>query len=112
SGGVELPSICVAKSDIEQSKLLLHALADWHATLRPEIVQLRNWPSPQPEVFLNKHLWQPGFFDHVVRNDKDLDENLNYIAFNPVREGYVTHPYFYPYTGFIRAENLAQISCT
>jgi hypothetical protein len=47
---------------------------------------------------------QPGFFDHVVRNEKDFNANLNYIAFNPVHAGYVTQPYFYPYTGFFREE--------
>ena len=36
-----------------------------------------------------------------IRNDFDLQENLDYIAMNPVREGYVTQPQFYPYTGFL-----------
>lgn len=108
---LSLPSLSINKSDIKQTKLL-HALADWQATLRPEIVHLKNWPSPEPTLFLTKHLWQPGFFDHIIRNDKDLRENLNYIALNPVRAGYVTQPYFYPYTGFLYEENGAQRSCT
>ncbi len=106
---VTLPSSTVNKSDPRESAPLLHALLDWNATLRPEIVQLSNWPSPEPTLFLTKHLWQPKFFDHVIRNQKDLEENLVYIALNPVRAGYVTQPYFYPYTGFISE---AQISCT
>jgi hypothetical protein len=85
-------------------KSLLRALSDFHVTLRPEVVQLNNWPSIQPALFISKHLWQPGLFDHVIRNEKDLKENLNYIAFNPVRAGYVTQPYFYPYTGFLRED--------
>jgi hypothetical protein len=28
-------------------------------------------------------------------------ENLDYIAMNPVKEGYVAYPQFYPYTGFL-----------
>jgi REP element-mobilizing transposase RayT len=109
---LSLPSLSVNKSDLKESGPLLHALADWSATLRPEVVKLRNWPSPDPTLFLTKHLWQPGFFDHVIRNEKDLQENLNYIALNPVRAGYVSQPYFYPYTGFLRDEIVAQISCT
>ena len=109
---ITLPSTSVNKSELQEPRPLLHALADWNATLRPEIVQLRNWPSPEPTLFLTKHLWQPGFFDHVIRNEKDLQENLAYIALNPVRAGYVTQPYFYPYTGFISEEIRAQISCT
>ena len=109
---LSLPSLSVNKSDLKESRPLLHALADWNATLRPEVVKLRNWLSPDPTLFLTKHLWQPGFFDHVIRNEKDLQENLNYIALNPVRAGYVSQPYFYPYTGFLREEIVAQISCT
>jgi len=104
SGQLSLPSLSVKKSDTKGTKLLLQALADWQATLRPEIVQLRNWPSPPPTLFIAKHLWQPGFFDHVIRNEKDLQESLNYIALNPVRAGYVSEPYFYPYTAFLREE--------
>jgi len=74
---------------------------EWRATLRPEVVQLKNWPRVKPEHFLKKRLWQTRLFDHVIHNDIDLQENLDYIAMNPVREGYVTHPQFYPYTGFL-----------
>lgn len=77
------------------------ALIERNATLRPEVVRLDNWPSVQPAQFLQKHLWRRGFFDHVIRNDKDLQENLDYIAMNAVRAGYVSQPYFYPYTGFL-----------
>jgi hypothetical protein len=73
---------------------------DWRATLRPEVVQLKNWPLVKPGNFLKKRLWQTRIFDHVIRNDLDLQENLDYIAMNPVRKGYVTNPQFYPYTGF------------
>ena len=74
---------------------------DWRATLRPEMVDLKNWPNVQPGHFLKKRLWQTRLYDHVIRNDVDLRENIDYIVMNPVREGYVTHPQFYPYTGFI-----------
>jgi REP element-mobilizing transposase RayT len=101
SGEVSLPSQCVIKSDVQQSRELLSPLIDGRANLRPEVVELRNWPSVRPEMFLKKHLWQAKFFDHVIRNDDDLRENFEYIAMNPVRAGYVARPYFYPYTGFM-----------
>ena len=109
---LSLPSLSVNKSNLEETKPLLRALTNWQATIRPEIVHLKNWPSPEPALFLTKHLWQPGFFDHVIRNEKDLRENLNYIAFNPVRAGYVSQPYFYPFTGILYEQIAAQISCT
>jgi len=101
SGEISLPSKSVSRSDFEQSLTLLPALIDRCATLRPEAVELRNWPSVRQEMFLKKDLWQAKFFDHIIRNDNDLRENLEYIAMNPVKAGYVSQPWFYPYTGFM-----------
>ena len=101
SGEVRLPSQNVCKGDIEQSRSLLSALIDGRATLRPDVVELKNWPAVRPEMFLKKHLWQANFFDHIIRNDQDLRENLEYIAMNSVRAGYVSRSCFYPYTGFM-----------
>ncbi len=69
--------------------------------MRPEMVELKNWPSLKPQQFLRKRLWQTKFFDHIIRNETDLQENLDYIAMNPVKGGYVTRPQSYPYTGFL-----------
>jgi REP element-mobilizing transposase RayT len=101
SGEISLTSQSVSKSDFQQSRTLLPALIDGRAILRPETVELRNWPSVRPEMFLKKQLWQSKFFDHIIRNDKDLRENLEYMAMNPVRDGYVTRACFYPYTAFL-----------
>src|SRR5262249_11440996 len=102
SGCVELPSRFVVRSGIEESRLVMSALTQYSANLRPEVVELKNWPAVKPEHFLKKHLGQTRFFDHVIRNHQDLEENLKYIAMNPVRAGYVSQPWFYPYTGFCR----------
>jgi len=96
---VILPSTCVTKTTREESQPLISALSDWCATLRPEVVELKNWPKVKPDQFLKKRLWQEGICDHVIRNDFDLHENLDYIAMNSIREGYVTLPEFYPIRG-------------
>ena len=31
------------------------------------------------------HLWQRGYYDHVIRDDADLDRVRSYIATNPLR---------------------------
>jgi REP element-mobilizing transposase RayT len=98
---IRLPSTCVSRSSVKESQPLISALMDWRATLRPDVVKLKNWPLVSPEHFLRKRLWQTRLFDHVIRNEFDLRENLDYIAMNPVREGYVAQPQFYPYTGFL-----------
>ncbi|HEX6716649.1 MAG TPA: transposase [Pyrinomonadaceae bacterium] len=102
---ISLPSSSVVKSVVSDSKPLISALIEWQATLRPEVVELKNWPRVKPAHFLKKRLWQGRFFDHLIRNEFDLQENLTYIAMNPVRAGYVTRPQFYPFTGFLHCED-------
>ena len=44
------------------------------------------------------HLWQRGFWDHVIRNEDDLRWHLDYIHYNPVKHGLVRRPLDYPHT--------------
>jgi REP element-mobilizing transposase RayT len=101
SNSVCLPPASVRRSDRSEVRALLTAVMEWRATLRPEVVELKNWPRVKPGQFLKKHLWQLRLFDHVIRNESDLRENLEYIAMNSVKAGYVTRPQFYPFTGFL-----------
>ena len=41
--------------------------------------------------------WQPGFFDHRVRNAESLAEKALYIRMNPVRAGLVGHHESWPH---------------
>ena len=54
----------------------------------------------KPQHFISKRLWHQRFHEHVLRNDADLRETIEYIAMNPVRRGYVSRPQYYPFTGF------------
>ena len=36
------------------------------------------------------HFWQKRFWDHVIRNEKDLENHLHYIHYNPIKHGYVS----------------------
>lgn len=38
-------------------------------------------------------LWQRQFFDHVIRNETDLADTLQYIELNPARDGLLEGPY-------------------
>jgi putative transposase len=38
------------------------------------------------------HLWQRGFWDHVIRDDRDYERHLDYIRYNPVKHGLVAKP--------------------
>ena len=36
--------------------------------------------------------WQKRFWDHVIRDDRDFENHLHYIHYNPVEHGYVNDP--------------------
>jgi putative transposase len=36
--------------------------------------------------------WQKRFWDHVIRDDRDFENHLQYIHYNPVKHGYVKDP--------------------
>jgi putative transposase len=46
------------------------------------------------------HLWQRGFWDHVIRDERDLARHFDYIHYNPVKHGYVTKPEEYAHSSF------------
>jgi putative transposase len=45
--------------------------------------------------------WQPGFFDHILRNDESYSEKWQYVYENPVRAGLAESPDQWPYQGEI-----------
>ncbi len=44
------------------------------------------------------HLWQRGFWDHVIRDEDDLQWHMDYIHYNPVKHGLTRRPLDYPHT--------------
>ena len=44
-------------------------------------------------------LWQPGFFDHVLRNDESYSQKWEYMRENPVRAGLVPRADDWQYQG-------------
>jgi len=48
-----------------------------------------------------KSLWQPGFFDHLLRNDESYAQKWRYVRENPVRAGLVAEWHEWPYQGEI-----------
>jgi putative transposase len=37
-------------------------------------------------------LWQSRFWDHVIRDEQDLNRHFDYIHWNPIKHGYVDRP--------------------
>jgi len=37
-------------------------------------------------------IWQRRFWEHLIRNEQDLKNHIDYIHYNPVKHGYVQQP--------------------
>ncbi len=48
---------------------------------------------------LDVYRWQKDFYDHIIRDENDIKNQIYYILENPVRAGLVKHWKEYPYKG-------------
>lgn len=49
-----------------------------------------------------KPVWQPRFWEHVLRDETDFRRHLDYIHYNPVKHGYVGSPMQWSYSSFAK----------
>jgi putative transposase len=69
-------------------------LGDWVKGFKRTMSEA--FPKEQP-----RSLWQPGFFDHLLRNDESYAQKWEYVRENPVRAGLVKVAEDWPYQGEI-----------
>jgi len=48
----------------------------------------------------NRGVWQRRFWEHVIRDEDDLQRHLNYIHYNPVKHGVARCAHAWPYSSF------------
>lgn len=46
----------------------------------------------------NDRIWQRRFWDHIIRNQTDMNNHFDYIHYNPVKHGYVKKPLNWKYS--------------
>lgn len=47
-----------------------------------------------------KEIWQRRFWEHLIRDEADLNRHIDYIHFNPVKHGFVDSPFDWKYSSF------------
>ena len=47
-------------------------------------------------------IWQRRHWEHLIRDERDLQHHIDYIHFNPVKHGWVARPRDWPYSSFHR----------
>jgi len=45
-------------------------------------------------------VWQRRYWDHIIRNDEDLERCVDYVHYNPVKHGYVNAPEKWKWSSF------------
>ena len=67
-----------------------------HAIARCEGTRL----APRPEG--GYRLWQRRFWEHTLRDEKDVERHMDYIHFNPVKHGWVARAADWPHSSVHR----------
>lgn len=47
-------------------------------------------------------IWQRRFWEHVIADDEDLSNHINYVYINPLKHGHVRKVCDWPYSSFHR----------
>ncbi len=50
--------------------------------------------------YLKSDPWQKRFWEHLIRNQQDLHQHIDYIHFNPVKHGLVSAPRHWTHSSF------------
>jgi putative transposase len=59
-------------------------------------------PSPSKILKREKGIWQRRYWEHVIRDDADLERHVDYIHFNPVKHRLVSRVRDWPHSSFHR----------
>jgi REP element-mobilizing transposase RayT len=81
----------------------VHFFARTQSAGKPLSGFMREWKCGTASQIIRAHalrppLWQPEFFDHVLRSADSYSEKWDYVYRNPVRAGLVATPDAWPYS--------------
>ncbi|MBL3616590.1 MAG: transposase [gamma proteobacterium endosymbiont of Lamellibrachia anaximandri] len=51
----------------------------------------------------DRKIWQPRFWEHLIRDEQDWQRHMDYIHYNPVKHGLVNMPADWEFSSFHRA---------
>jgi putative transposase len=55
---------------------------------------VKKWSARESNILLERigAVWQPQYYEHLIRSQGELEDCLNYMAMNPVRRGLAERP--------------------
>jgi putative transposase len=63
---------------------------------------LRSHPNHSRFRKKQQAIWQHRYWEHMLRNEADFMNHVEYVHYNPVKHGYVRAPIDWPYSSFHR----------
>jgi putative transposase len=63
---------------------------------------LKTRRSPAQKRKRAQTVWQPRYWEHQIRDDRDFEKHCDYIHWNPVKHGWVSRVRDWPYSSFHR----------
>jgi len=58
--------------------------------------------SPSRSARRERGVWQRRFYEHIIRDERDLQNHVDYIHINPVKHGHVNRVQDWPHSTFHR----------
>jgi putative transposase len=68
------------------------------------------WISRSREAKRERGVWQRRYWEHLIRDEEDLQRHVDYIHINPVKHGYVKRVADWPYSSFHRYVQTGQLT--
>jgi len=60
------------------------------------------WITDSKHKRMESTVWQRRFWEHHIRDERDFENHVDYIHFNPIKHGHVKHVNQWPYSTFHR----------
>ncbi|MCG6861175.1 MAG: transposase [Chromatiaceae bacterium] len=66
------------------------------------LLQREDWMTPSKRKHREGTIWQRRFWEHVIRDQRDFVNHVNYVHYNPVKHGLVKRASDWPFSSFHR----------
>ena len=66
--------------------------------------------SPRRRARGERGVWQRRFWEHVVRDEEELESFCDYVHYNPLKHGYSTSPGDWPWSTFAAVCRIGSLS--
>ena len=105
--GIETVAICVLPDHLHAIWAMPDGDADYSSAWALIKARFsRAMVKRDPSLAANAHgeypVWQRRFWEHTIRGERDLENHIAYIHYNPVKHGHCVRPIDWPHSSFHR----------